>query len=746
MSVKFESVTMTSTPLVIRHRLAGRLRLGIRALHSRSAVGQELSAALMALGGILYLRVNEGCHSLLVRYDPRALGEEAILAAVRTCLGLPAPVEATTCENARCSVCRARPDIPSVALGQRWRRFTLLSCVMGGYAVLRLAGVAVGGAALSPLGLVALAASWPLARRTVADIRSRSVTLESFLGGATVAAIVAGEALTALEILWITSGADLLKAWVTERSRRSIAAILEMTTHHTFVLRDGVEVEISVADVRPGDVVVVHSGEKMPVDGPVLRGEALVDEAAITGRGDPVHKFVGEDVLAGTLVVHGVIFVTAECVGDATYLARIISMVEGSLAHRAPLEESADRLARRLITLGFYATAGTFLFTGSLLRAFAVMLVMACPCATSLAASTAVSAGLSAAAKRNILIKGGKFLEAIGEADTYCFDKTGTLTSTLPVVEVVQPVKDATPEDMLRLAAAAEAHNHHPMAAAVLQAARGRNLPQDHHDTCEYFMGMGVRAYVHGRQVLVGSHKLMGRFGVPLDDAMASAQELKARGLTVLFVARDGELLGLLGVDNQVRPEARAALAELADGHDIHLHLLTGDEEATARQLAERFSMDTCHSSLLPEDKARVVAKLKRLGSRVVMVGDGINDALALATADIGVAMGAGGSEAAIEAADIALVQDDLAGLVYVHNLSHQVHAVVYQNFWIATGSNLLGAAAGALGILSPVGAGLLHIVHTLGVLANSSRLLAYQGPDPRRRLPAAPSTPTENR
>jgi cation-transporting P-type ATPase C len=354
---------------------------------------------------------------------------------------------------------------------------------------------------------------------------------------------------------------------------------------------------------------------------------------------------------------------------------------------------------------------------------------MACPCATILAASTAISASISAAARRNILIKGGRYLEEIDKVDVICFDKTGTLTTNQP--EIRQLIKlDGLPEDeLLQLAYSTEIHNRHPVALAIQREAERRGISAIRHDVCEYILGKGVRSIIRGDEVLVGSHKLMAQFRIQPDAVDRHLQEVKNQGLTQIFIARNEELLGVIGFANQERPGLRPLLERLRDRGIEKTAMITGDSKYTALEMAGRLAFDECRYSVLPEEKAQIVAGIKAEGHRVLMVGDGINDALALAEADIGVAMGAGGSEVAVEAADIALVRDDLGGLVYVRCLSRETMRVVHQNFWIATGSNIAGVALGALGLLSPVMAGLVHITHTLGILANSSRLLFFEAP-----------------
>lgn len=727
---------MTET-IEIRHAIPGRIRYRIDGLRRNHDLARQMTDSLLRLDFIETVRPNLKCASLVVSFTPDETLPLRILDALREVLGITpalrelpmAGVPDCTSPLCECRACEATRTGCNPVKGA-FRRFAVISTVMGVVGVRSLLfGFSVTQTAFSPLGLIAVGFSLPLFKQAWEQLRSKRFTLEAFLGVSCVAAVAAGEALTAFEVLWINSGAELIKAWITERSRKSISRILSVSSHHTFVLVDGIEVEKEVSDLVPGDVVVLHTSEKVCVDGEIVDGGALMDEAPITGRSDFVARQAGDRVMAGTFVRQGVIYVEAQEVGDRTYLARILRMVEDSLENRAPIEGVADRLAANLVKIGFVVTGGTLLLTGSLWRAFTVMLVMACPCATVLAASTAVSAALNAAARRNILIKGGRYLEEIGTTDTICFDKTGTLTTNEPVLARIVPLPDATEEYILGRAVSVEMHNHHPLAQAVKAEADRRGMEAEAHTVCEYFLGMGMRAEVGGSEILVGNSKLMEMHGVNVEPARRKAAPLRRQGRTVLFLAEDKKVLGLLAFDNMIRPEGREVVRRLRRGGADDIVLITGDEPNTAADLARRLGIATVHASVMPEDKADIVDTLQRDGASVMMVGDGVNDALALAHADVGVAMGAGGSEVAIEAADIALVDDDLGGLVYVQSLSRATLKVVNQNFWIATGSNLFGVALGATGLLSPVMAGLLHIVHSLGVLANSARLMRYEPP-----------------
>jgi cation-transporting P-type ATPase C len=726
--------------LELRHAMPGRARFKVHPIRFNTHEADDLSMQLLDMPGVDAVRTNIKCAGVVILFDAAQTDVQKLSDKLQAIYSAPADIPnppmpfAELCRSA-CAACTQK-DIRHNA-----SRFGLLSVVLGGVLVRQFFfRIAVGSSFFSPLGLFTLAAAYPLLKESAKDIKDRRITLETFLGGSIAAAVVAGEAITALEVLWITSGSNLLNAVITERSRRAVGEILEISAKNAYILQDGVEVEVAVEDIMVGDIVVLHGGEKISVDGKLVDGEAMVDEAPINGRAEHILRSPGDMVHAGTFVVHGVIYVEATRVGDRTYLSRTMHQVECVLENRASIEGVADRLAKRLINIGGVAVLGTLVFTQSFMRAFSVLLVVACPCATALAASSAVSAAMSAAARRRILIKGGRYLEEVGNADVFCFDKTGTITSNEPFVREVVNFSRLSDAYLLKLAYSAEKHSSHPMAAAFKQAAREQEVQAIPHTVCETYVGRGMRAVFEGKEVLVGNHKLMRQFKVKTDKAAEQVERLVHDGDTVVYLAREGKMLAVYGIGNALHPGVLETMAFLrSDGVD-HIMMVTGDEEHTAKALAEHLGMDDVHFSVMPDVKASVVEDLKTEGRKVVMVGDGINDALALAEADIGIAMGTGGSEVAVEAADIAVVEDDLHGIIYVRALSGKTLSIINQNFWLATGSNAAGIVLGALGFLPPVFAGFLHILHTVGVVANSSRLLGFEDPTvkkrPKRLLP----------
>ncbi|MBN2231390.1 MAG: cation-translocating P-type ATPase [Deltaproteobacteria bacterium] len=740
----------------ICHFTPGRMRVRVPSWRHRAYRAGELARWLGTAAFIDRVEVRPASGSVIVHCRP-TVSRHALRGLV---LGwrpgpLPAPAAGTaTAAAAAGSPCRLHPvTAPEVSERHGACRLDCRNCrpdrrpeslfsqvagvaLLTGYVVgvfIRetFFGVVVSGAAVSVTAAVVLAGALPLFRHAWADLKSgRHASLFPFLAGTCALAVLLGEALTALEVVWILRIGMLLEDYVARRSHRAIREIVTLAAKNTFILVDGVEVEIPVEQVAAGNVVVCHTGEKIPVDGQVVRGEALVDESPITGRAVPEEKCAGSRTFAGTIVSHGVLFIRAERVGDDTYLCRVLHLVEESLDNRAPAETRADVLANRLMRIGAITVAGTWLLTWSARRAFTVLLVLACPCATVLAASTAVAAALANAARNHILVKGGLYLEQIGTADCFCFDKTGTLTADSPrLVDIFPRTPRQNPDRILELAAAAEMHNQHPLARALLAAARERGLEPPAHAVCEFVLGRGVRAQVGDDIILVGNENLMHDEGVDCTYYRNTARAQIECGNTLVYVARNNRLQGLIAIANTVRPGAEAVLRWLRRDGVEHLYLVTGDHEPVAREMSARFGFDDHHSELLPEDKADYIDQLQRDGRRTVMVGDGVNDALALTRAGIGIAMGAGGAEVAIEAADIALVDSDLERLVRLRQLSRQTLAVIEQNHLLAMSTNVGGVIFGAAGLLTPLMAGALHIVHTLGILVNSTRLLGWEAP-----------------
>ncbi len=722
--------------LAIRHSIPGRMRVRVEDIRYDNTRTAALEEWLARHDDVVDAEARAVTGSVILFYDPTKVSPSGLLKLLNQWLGdnqgIALNPKVQRHDASGLEYRDPRPSKPERSLGCRLVEVVALTGFVA-YALVRrvVFKSPLSQGSFSLTALVAVFGALPLFKHTYEDLRrGHPVSLFPLLAATFVVAIFVGEALAALEIIWILRAGMLLEDYVAERSRRAIRDILQVAAKNTFIVVDGVEVEIPADQVQVGTTVVCHTGEKIPVDGVVLKGEALVDEAHITGRSEPEARRAEDRVFAGTIVQHGVIFIRAEKVGDETYLSRILHLVEESLENRAPAEKRADILAARLMRLSAIAVLGTLIVTLNPLRAFTVMLVLACPCATVLAASTAVSAALANAARNHVLIKGGLYLERMGEIDCFCFDKTGTITTEVPrVVEVIPRTPRQDPASVLALAAAAEMHNQHPMAQALVAAAAEHGITPKPHVVCEFVLGRGVRAQLNGDKIVVGNEKFMTEEGVKVGYFKGRANDLVTQGNTIVYVAKNGKAQGLVAVANTIRAGAGDVLGWLRQDGVSDLHLVTGDTETVAKGLADALAFDDCQATLLPKDKATYVEELQAQGRQVAMVGDGVNDALALAKSSIGVAMGAGGAEVAIEAADIALVDSDLERLVRLRQLSHQTIKVIEQNHWLAVSTDVGGVLLGAAGLLSPIMAGAIHIVHSLGILVNSSRLLTWEAP-----------------
>lgn len=611
--------------------------------------------------------------------------------------------------------------------------------------------MAVGGAALVLLGIrryvfarppllgptsrvaatgVTIFTGYPFLRGALRTLRGgRSAGTDVLVSAATIASLVLRENVVALTVLWLLNIGEYLQDLTLRRTRRAIARLLQGNQDTAWVrLSDGTEVEMATAELRVGDEVVVHDQVALPVDGVVVDGEAIIDQSAITGENLPVAVTADARVFAGSVVVRGRLVVRAEAVGSETTIGRIISRVEEAQQHRAPIQTVGESFSRRFVPASFLLSALTLVVTRDVRRAM-TMLLVACPCAVGLSTPTAISAAIGNGARRGILIKGGSHLEEAGRVDAVVFDKTGTLTVGRPVVtNLVAFHKDWEPEQVLAYAASSEIHSRHPLAEAVIRSTQERHIEIPPHEECEVLVGLGMRTWADGRTLLLGSPSLLEREKVRVTKKATDwVQKLRRQSETPLLLAVDGKLVGLISLRDEIRPESAAVLQRLRANGVRRIVMLTGDHPETAAVVAEQLGIAEWQAEVLPEDKLAVVRRLREEGHTVAMVGDGVNDAPALAEADIGIAMGLGGTDVAVETADVALASDDLHRLLDVRDLGGRAVEVIRQNYAMSIAVNALGLLIGAGGALSPVLAAVLHNASSVAVVANSSRLIRYE-------------------
>mgnify|MGYP000848785979 FL=1 len=521
----------------------------------------------------------------------------------------------------------------------------------------------------------------------------------------------------------------LFEALAKGRTSEAIKTLMGLRAKTALVIRDGEEIRIPADEVAAGDIVLVRPGEKIPVDGEVVEGSSSVDESMLTGESIPVEKRAGDPVIGATVNKHGMLKVRATKVGKDTALAQIIRVVEEAQGSKAPIQRVADAISGVFVPIVvgialltfliwfFWADAGNF--AGALRKAIAV-LVIACPCALGLATPTSIMAGSGRAAELGILFKGGEHLELTHRIDTVVLDKTGTVTKGKPeLTDIIAVMPDET--EFLRLVGAAEKPSEHPLAEAIAAgiAARGIELPAA--EAFEAIPGHGIRAVVEGKEVLAGNRRLLERYGVPADQAEAAMAKLEEAGKTAMLVAVERRYAGLVAAADMIKETSREAVARL-QAMGIEVVMITGDNERTARAIARQAGIGKVLAEVLPEGKAEEVKKLQARGRKVAMVGDGINDAPALATADIGMAIGTG-TDVAMEAADVTLMRGDLNGIADAIRMSRRTMVNIRQNLFWALAYNSLGIPVAAAGFLAPWVAGAAMALSSVSVVLNALRL-----------------------
>jgi Cd2+/Zn2+-exporting ATPase/Cu+-exporting ATPase len=569
-----------------------------------------------------------------------------------------------------------------------------------------------------PIGLaLVLVGGYPIFANVARAAWGRRITSHTLMTIGVTAALVVGEWPVAAVVVLFMHVANYAERFTTEQACKAVRELAALAPTTAWVDRDGIEIETPIDQVRPGEIVIVRPGEQIPVDGTVITGTATIDQSAVTGESMPIDAGPGTAVYAATIATLGALRIRVSGVGADTTFGRVIAMVEQAETHRAPVQRIADRFSAYYLPVVLTVAAATWLFSGDVL-ATAAVLVVACSCSFAMATPIAVLASVGAAAKQGLLIKGGRYLEALAKADVLLIDKTGTLTLGRPHITDVVAVDDHTDTDLLALAATAERYSEHPLAQAVRDAAARRGITLGEPTDFHALPGHGVRATIDRTLVSVGGLRL-----VPGVDNHPDVAVLAAAGKTLLVVTADTKLVGVLAAADTLRPEIPAAITELRRLGLHRIELLTGDHTPTAATLADSLGIPF-RANLLPEDKIAAVRDYQARGLRVVMVGDGVNDAPALAQADVGIAMGAAGSDIAIEAAHIALMRDDWTLVPQAIKIARRTARAIRINIGFTAGYNAIGLTLAALGVLPMMLAAAAQSLPDLGILANSARLL----------------------
>jgi Cd2+/Zn2+-exporting ATPase len=720
----------------------------IRGLHC-SDCARTVKNGLEHRDGVRSADVNLGSGKVCVTYDPSTIEPEAIERAVQK---MGYSVGRGEVEGGK-GVLGSGEFVATVAAGVLLFLGLFLEHGWPQYLLFTVEGVEVYAHHLVYLVSMVFGGAYIL-RSAVRGMMALTFTASGLMLIAAIGATAIGEMAEGAAVLFLYSLAELLENWSAERNRRSMRALVDLAPRTVRVLRGDQEVEVQVEEVEPGDVAIVRPGDRMPVDGVVTNGTTSVNEATITGEAAPVAKAVGSTVFAGTMNVDGAIEVEVTAHAHDTTLNRIISMVEEAEERRAPVERFIDRFAKvytPAVLLGALliatipplvmgADGGTWFYRALML------LVIACPCALAISVPVAVVSAISAAARQGILFKGGAYLEQMSEVDVVAFDKTGTLTTGDPSLVDVRPAEGWTGGQVLALAAGVEEGSEHHLAQAVLEAARVAGIEPVAVDGFKAFPGKGVQASMveGGSTVALGNPGWARDRGIDLDEEGLAT--MAATGNTVVMVSREDEVIGMLAFSDTLRPFARESVTALGD---MRTMLLSGDSKAAAKAIGNEVGVTDIYAPLLPEEKVDMVRMLRAQGHKVAMVGDGVNDAPSLAEADVGIAMGAIGSDVAMETADVVLLRDDISLVPMARRFSERAMRVIRQNMVLAISIKVAIAVLVFMGLatlwmavaIGDMGASLVVILNALrlgiGSRAEDAHASSASGAPPAVAEPA---------
>jgi Cd2+/Zn2+-exporting ATPase/Cu+-exporting ATPase len=565
---------------------------------------------------------------------------------------------------------------------------------------------------------------FPIYKEAWENLLKRRMTMELSMTIALLSALAIGQFFTAIVIAFFVLFAELLEGYTVGSGRRAIEKLINALPRHVTVRRNGQESELRAEELSAGEIIVIRPGEQIPVDGTVSKGSSYVDQSSITGESLPIEKTEQSKVFAGTINKNGVLEVSVERVGRDTTFGKIIQVVEQAEKSKAPVQRIADRLAAGLVYFALVAAILTFIVTRSLTATIAVIIV-AGACGVAAGTPLAILAGIGSAARRGIIVKGGLYLEKLADIDTIVLDKTGTLTIGIPEVTGIRAVDGAAENEVLQNAAIAEQHSEHPLGEAIVRKARMAKLPLREYSDLRYFPGKGLTCLDGVRKIVVGTRTLLEENGIRVDtNGEGSLLNDTKPGETLVYVARDAAVLGTLTVADQLRNEAIQAVNELKrQGYTTVL--LSGDSAGAASAIGAQLGVHEAVGNLLPEQKLEKVREFLRQGRKVAMVGDGINDAPALAEATVGIAMG-GGTDVVLETADITLMTGDLSRLIEVFGIAKRCYGVIMFNFWGTIGVDTIGIGLAFFGLLAPIVAALIHVGSELAFILNSARLFRF--------------------
>ena len=709
------------------HELPGRIRFHCEALYYIREFNEEILNSLLSTNMIKKASINNITKNMLIYYDNTKLDKKDLVKIISEILSnyTMFAYKQKRKEDSKDIVTREREeDVKDI--GKR----LIINTSLIGYSCLKNnhiinTNLPIYNRFLNIPALGALYLTKSLFKDGIGGlIKNKRPNADTLTISSIIASILVGNSSSALTIILLSDIAEFMTSYTMKKTRDSIAHMMNLNDDFVWKkYEDGSVKKVLVENIKEGDKVVVHTGEKICVDGVVLSGEAVVDQSAVTGEYMPDIKKIGSEVFSGSLVKNGNIIVDTKRAGDNTVVSRIINMVENAPYNKAQIQDYADKFSNYLVPFNFLLAGATYLATKSFTRALNMM-VIDYSCGIKLSTAAAFSATINNAVKQGILIKGGNYIEAMAEADTLILDKTGTLTEGRPEVLDIITVFDVDYKEVLALSAAAEETSNHPMAKAILSKCATEGIDIAHHGETLTHVSKGMETTVNEDIIRVGNKSYLQENNVDTDILENKSEELIKQGQSVKKKKKNDKLMGIIGIQDKMRDNMKKSLNNLRYQGIDEVLLLTGDLKEQASIVAKKMGVDDYEGELLPEDKAKSVLKLQSKNSKVIMVGDGINDAPALAYADVGISLGCGCTDAAIETSDITIQSDDPMALPAIMSLSKNTMKVVRQNFGIVIGINTLGLVFSAAGALPVFWGAVLHNSSTIFVVSNSIRLL----------------------
>lgn len=674
-----------------------------------SDCARRVSEAVNALSGVKSVDVLFASGKAVVRFDPSGTDKEAICNAIT---------------ERGYSVGGFNEQISGHGTANASKIMRLFGLIFGTVLFLVVLGEWLGliesvtAHVPFPLGLaVVIAGGYPVFVKVIKAALSLNVTSHTLMTFGVVASLLIGQWATAAVIVLFMRVGDYVESYTTQSARSALRELTSMAPETANVIREGEEVPVPVGDIKKGEIVITRPGEKIPVDGEVISGNATVDQSAITGESMPVDIGQGSKVYAATIAQLGRLMIRTESAGEDTTFSTIVRMVEQAEANKSDIQRFADRFSGYYLPVVILVGAMTYIIRQDPVATAAVF-VVACSCAFALATPVAILASVGSAAKKGLLIKGGKYLELIQKADVILIDKTGTLTYGKPEVTDILTFGDNTVSELTALAASAELYSEHPLAKAVVRYACNNNIEITEPEDFSSIPGVGVKATLNGSNVIISSPRALD-----INYYADEVNRLESEGKTVFCIEINGKIEGAVAVADTIRSDAAGAIEQIRKTGLTNIELITGDNERTAGAIAGTIGVGF-RANLLPQDKIDIVREYQAAGHRVIMIGDGVNDAPALAQADVGIAMGVAGTDVAIEASDVAIMGDDWNQVPVLLGISRNTMGVIKGNLGFTAVFNLAGLSLAAMGLLPPVLAAAAQSIPDLGILANSSRLL----------------------